>query len=97
MPADRSTLVRAILILAQTKGRPWLVSELNRCAAALLQGAPTIKSLSFEGGSASGDSEMRTDELVEILTMAIEEFDGDSTSAGMTLIPRFADFDINGC
>lgn len=102
MPANNDTLVRAVLAIAATKTtnptpEEWLVSELSRVTTAMLAGAPTIKSLSFEGASASGESEMRTDILVEVLTMALEEYRGDSTSAGMTLIPRFADFDLNSC
>lgn len=96
MPADTATLVRAIVLRTNTRGRAWLVSELERVTDAMMAGAATIKSLSFEGGSASGEVEMRTDQLVEIFTQALEEFDGTSQSQGAMLIPRIAGFDLNG-
>lgn len=95
MAADRSTLIRAIVLRTETLGRAWLVTELERVTDALMAGAPTIKSLSVEGASATGESEMRTEELVEIFTMALEAYDGDSGHTGCMLLPRIAGFDLN--
>lgn len=94
MPAD-PTIVRAFLILAETRGREWLVEELERVALAVIAGQPTVKSLALEGGSTTFESEMPAKELLATLQRTLEELDGDSTASGALLIPRIASFDLN--
>lgn len=93
MPADRSTLVDAVVTLAKAKGgagRGWLASELERVTLAMMKGAPTVKSLAMAGLNAVGENEMRTDELVEIFTHALRAYDDEfNPAAGAVLSPRF--------
>ena len=94
MPADKSTLATAVAVLAKTRGRAWLAGELERVTLAFVAGAPVIKSLSIEGAAGTGDFEVRTDDLLEVLKKALDELDG-AASQGAMLIPRFTDFPLS--
>jgi len=89
MPADSAILVRAVVTLAKAKGREWLAAELERVTLAFLANEAKVKSLTVEGRSVMGEIEMSTPELMQILTQALELFDGKSEDGGAPLTMRF--------
>lgn len=76
--SDRAVQIRAVLILAKTRGRAWLVSEQERVALAMLAGATVVRSLSVEGRTTTADTNMPATELAEILTQALEQYDAEA-------------------
>jgi len=87
--ADNSILVKAFLSKAEELGRPWLVEERDKALAAVQAGDQEITSLSYEGGSASGSSRINSQELLEILQVALNRYDGVEGSGGM-ILPHFS-------
>jgi hypothetical protein len=98
--AAPSSVVDAVVILAQAKGetdgRTWLLTELERVTLAMMAGAETVKSLSFQGGTMTGENEVECVYLVDLVKRALNQFDhengdedNDSAARSATLIPRF--------
>jgi RecA-family ATPase len=89
MPADNAVLISAVVTLAKARGREWLAAELERVTLAFIANEAKVKSLSVEGRSVLGEYEVTTAELMQILTQALDTFDGKADVGGSALIMRF--------